>query len=40
MWVPCSTALAFSCEFTLSAEDDDSSIVLLRGRLSGLLFRL
>ena len=27
-------------EFTLSAEDDDSSIVLLHGLLSDLLFRL
>ena len=30
----------FHCEFTLSAEDDDSSILLLHGSLSDLLFRL
>ena len=30
----------FLCEFTLSAEDGDSSIVFLHGRLSDLLFRL
>ena len=30
----------FLCEFTLFAEDDDSSIVPLHGRLSDLLFRL
>ena len=29
----------FLCEFILFAEEDDSSIVLLRGRLSDLLFR-
>ena len=30
----------FLCEFTLSGEDDDSSIVLLHGCLSDLLSRL